>query len=204
MTRARPHTPLQHLLFALSGATGGFGQSVRRKILRRLGPYSLADFNERVAQLRAGDICLDLGANMGVFTEILAATGAEVHAFEPDPHCFASLQKRFAGRANVHLHNQAVADVAGSFVLHRMKDFDTEPDMRSQSSSIAISDTSQYDESNSVVVETLAFADVVRAFGRPVALVKMDIEGAEFAILDQILAGRPSRSGDPARQSHVC
>lgn len=36
------------------------------------------------AMLRPGDLALDLGANMGVVTDILARTGADVVAFEPD------------------------------------------------------------------------------------------------------------------------
>lgn len=183
------------LLLALSGHNWSVGRSARRKLARRMKQDSLADFHARLAQLKPGDVCLDLGANMGTYTEKLAATGAEVHAYEPDPYCFAALQTRFAGRPNVHLHNQAVSGSAGSFVLRRAKGFDQDPDMLSQSSSIAIRDDKLFDESNSVIVETVAFADVVKGLQRPVALVKMDIEGAEFSILDTILAdeaaGRP-------------
>jgi FkbM family methyltransferase len=125
---------------------------------------------------------------MGVYTEKLAATGAEVHAYEPDPHCFAALQTRFADRANVHLHNQAVSGEAGQFILRRTRDFAQNPDLRSQSSSIAVNDPLQYDPQTGFKVETLAFVDVVSHFARPIALIKMDIEGAEFSILTQLFA----------------
>lgn len=203
MTDTRPHGLRQNLLFALSDRSDRFGRSARKKLLREIGPFSLADFNARVARLSPGDICLDLGANMGIFTEQLAATGAEVHAYEPDPHCFAALEKRFAGRANVHLHPQAVAGEAGSFLLRRTRDFLLEPDRQSTSSSIAIATPQIYDDKNTVQVETLAFRDVVKAFGRPIALVKMDIEGAEFPILDQILADHARGSALPIRALFV-
>lgn len=158
--------------------------------LMRHGPASLLDFDRRVAALGPGDVCLDLGANLGVYTEKLAATGAEVHAFEPDPHCFAQLTQRFAGRINVHLHPQAVAAEAGRFLLRRTKLFLDNPDLQSTSSSIAVNTPAIYDEENAVTVETLAFHDVVRGLSRPVALVKMDIEGAEFGILDRLQGDR--------------
>lgn len=159
-------------------------------LLDRNGPASLAEFDRRVRRLNAGDVCLDLGANMGIYTEMLAETGAEVHAYEPDPHCFAVLERRFAGRDNVHLHPQAVAAEPGQFLLRRTRAFLTDPDAQSTSSSIAVASRAIYDDENAVLVETLAFEDVVRGLGRPVALVKMDIEGAEFAILDRILSDR--------------
>ena len=121
-------------------------------------------------------------------TERLAATGAEVHAYEPDPHCVAALNRRFAGRNNVHLHPQAVSEKAGEFLLRRTKDFDLAPDLHSQSSSIAINSPRFYDDENGVIVETLAFGAVIAGFDRPVTLIKMDIEGAEFSILEHILA----------------
>ena len=188
MISTRPSTPLEKALYALSGIQGRFGGSVRRKLRRRIAKRSMANFNARVAQLKPGDVCLDLGANMGEFTQQFAVTGAEVQAYEPDPHCFAILQTRFAGQANVHLHNQAVSGAAGNFLLRRARDFASSPNQKSQSSSIAIKDATIFDSENSVMVETVAFGDVVRGLGRPVALVKMDIEGAEFSILDTILA----------------
>lgn len=185
----RPANPFHRVLYEMSGIGGPIGHSVRRKLLRRVSKISVADFDARMARLGPGDICLDLGANLGIVTERLAATGAEVHAFEPDPHCVTALQTRFADRPNVHLHPHAVSGKAGEDMLRRTKDFAKSPDRHSQSSSIAIATPRYYDDANAVMVRTLAFADVIHGFGRPVALVKMDIEGAEFSILDHILAG---------------
>lgn len=188
MTGYRPANPFHRVLYELSGISGPIGHSVRRKLLRRVSKVSVADFNARVARLGPGDICLDLGANLGVVTERLAATGAEVHAYEPDPHCVVALLGRFKGHANVHVHPMAVSGAPGEFLLRRMKEFDQSPDRHSQSSSIAINSARHSGDTNAVMVQTLAFADVVLAFGRKVALVKMDIEGSEFSILDHILS----------------
>ena len=187
MSVAHLSTPLQKLLYSLSGLEGRLGSSARRKLRRRMAWPSMKNFLDHVARLGTEDIVIDLGANMGIFTDILAATGAEVHAYEPDPHCFEVLLRRFEGAENVHLHNQAVSGEAGTFVLQRTKGFAESPDIKSQSSSIAITNETIFDTENGILVETVAFKDVVRNLGRPVALVKMDIEGAEFSILDRIL-----------------
>lgn len=178
---------LRQLLLWLSQFEGRVGASAARKVRRRGAKASLHDFDRRLAKLTASDICIDLGANMGVYTEKFALTGAEVHAYEPDPHCFAALQKRFADRSNVHLHNAAVSATGGVATLRRTLNFAQSPDAESQSSSIARKDPKTYD-TDGVVVEMRAFADVVNAFDRPIAIVKMDIEGSEFEILDEILA----------------
>ena len=180
----------------MSGIGGRIGRLVRRNLLRRFSTQSMADFDARVARLAPGDICLDLGANLGTVTERFAATGAEVHAYEPDPHCVEVLTRRFAGQTNVHLHAKAVSGTAGQHLLRRTKDFDLAPDQHSQSSSIAINVPRYYDDKNAVMVETVAFGDVIAGFGRPVSLIKMDIEGAEFSILDHILAGHAA-GADP-------
>ncbi|MBA4324247.1 MAG: hypothetical protein C0426_04110 [Rhodobacter sp.] len=182
----RVHPLFHRLLFWLYRFDGPIGASAGRKLRRRRMKVSVADFDRQLAAVTESDICLDLGANMGVVTEKLAATGATVHAYEPDPHCFAALQARFAGKKNVHLHNVAVAREAGWATLRRTLNFDEAPDLFSQGSSITVQDPATY-QADGIRVQTLAFIDVVNGFDHPVAIVKMDIEGAEFDILEHIL-----------------
>ncbi len=47
-------------------------------------------FAQVLADTHAGDLCIDLGANIGEITCRLAATGSDVISFEPDPGAFAS------------------------------------------------------------------------------------------------------------------
>lgn len=59
---------------------------------------------------------LDVGANVGLWSEALLASvpGAEVFAFEPSYAAFQQLTNRFQGRDNVHLVNAAVGRASGA------------------------------------------------------------------------------------------
>ena len=80
-----------------------------------------------LSMLKPEDLVLDCGANVGEITEILAKTGAQVHAFEPDPFCFGKLTKRFKGVDNVTLHNVAVGTTDGVIQLMRADNFAENP-----------------------------------------------------------------------------
>ena len=138
------------------------------------------------AMLKPGDLALDLGANMGVVTEKLAATGADVIAYEPDPFAFATLQAKFAGQAHVTLVNAAVGVGSGTVRLMRADNFEANPVGASVKSTI-LDGGRRIDAENAVEVPLLDFPSIIRdltgARGE-VAFVKMDIEGAELDILE--------------------
>lgn len=187
MTRTAPfvfraETPLLRLLVAAQSWPGYFGRSARRKLLRRYGRYSIQAFDGFLGRIGPGDAVLDLGANAGVFTTKLAATGAMVHAYEPDPEAFARLSQAVAGLANVRLYNAAVAARAGSLRLSRKKL------AAGGHQTVASSIVFDNGGGDGIDVEVVSFYDALARCGQRVALVKMDIEGAEFDILEQVFA----------------
>lgn len=184
----RPESSREAFLIWLSRFENRIGRKARRWLMRVNGPRAVADFEARLPAIGAGDICLDLGANVGLFTAEMAKRGCEVHAYEPDPMAFEELVKNVGHLPNVTLHNQAVAATAGTFRLRRSRHFAERPLASTTMSSIVLSNPRRYQEGESVEVTVLAFRDVIAGFGRPVALVKMDIEGAEFDILRQVFA----------------
>ena len=142
------------------------------------------------AILRPGDIVMDLGANLGDVTAPLAETGARVVAYEPDPWTFQQLQERFADLPNVEPVNAAVGATAGSVKLMRADNFADNPKGASVKATIVAGGRS-IDDTASVEVPLLAFRDEVArltAHGGDIAFCKMDIEGAELDILEQVVA----------------
>ena len=140
------------------------------------------------AMLKPGDLAVDCGANMGVVTQRLAATGADVVAFEPDPFAFKTLEQKFANLPNVTLFNAAVGVGSGTVRLMRADNFGENPEGASVKSTI-LDGGRRIDAENAVEVPLIDFpswvADQVKARGE-VAFIKMDIEGAELDILEKM------------------
>jgi FkbM family methyltransferase len=154
---------------------------------RRARAALQAEFRAAVAALGPGDLAIDLGANLGDVSAVLAATGAEVIAFEPDPYAFGRLAERLGKLANVRLMNAAAGDRAGVMPLYRHRGFDRAPDRRSLASSL-LADHADVGKAPAAQVEVHDFAAFVAGLGRDVALVKIDIEGAEVALMEALLA----------------
>ena len=140
------------------------------------------------AMLKPGDLVIDLGANVGDVAAPLAATGATVECFEPDPYAFAQLEKRFADTPNVTLHNAAAGISDGTVQLRRVADFDEKPRGASVKSTILEGGRGVSDDTGDMVeVALVDFPAYLRkrlAGAGEIALLKMDIEGAELDILE--------------------
>ena len=140
------------------------------------------------AMLRPGDLVMDCGANMGVVTDVLARTGADVIAFEPDPWAFAKLTERFSDQGNVTLINAAVGVGTGTVRLMRAANFGDNPTGASVKSTI-LDGGRQIDATNAVDVPLIDFPGFLaeKLVGRAeIAFIKMDIEGAELDILERM------------------
>lgn len=80
------------------------------------GPYE----NESV-QINKGDIVIDAGANMGIFSLLAAKKGAKVYSFEPQPYFYSILCKNIALN---YLNNKieplcyAISDRRGEFTMY--------------------------------------------------------------------------------------
>jgi FkbM family methyltransferase len=160
----------------------------KRSSKRRDQKYRLQReaFDRVVAAMTAQDVAIDCGANVGLFTVPMAETGAEVHAFEPNPDAFQELERVTKGYANVTLHQAAVTAEPGPVDLYLHKRADDDPVFWSKSSSL-LADKSNVREDQSVRVEGIQLGRFIQDLGRPVKLLKMDIEGAEVDVLNQLL-----------------
>jgi len=68
--------------------------------------------------LTSGDLCFDVGSNLGNRLEVFRSLGCRVIAIEPQSTCFAQLQSRFASDSHVTLLRTALGATEGELELH--------------------------------------------------------------------------------------
>ncbi|MFV1979841.1 MAG: FkbM family methyltransferase [Rhodothermia bacterium] len=127
--------------------------------------------------VRPGELVLDIGAHAGyytlLFSRLVGASGA-VFSFEPDPINFAVLRHNLRGSEtkNVGTFNLAVSDRCGPVCFHR---------------SAGSGNHSLFPYTEPVEITTVESTTIdafLAARARPeVALIKLDIEGAEILAL---------------------
>jgi FkbM family methyltransferase len=172
--------------------------SLRKRMKQLLGNVVYRFNPGRVSQVRdvaipafhdlgPGDLAIDCGANRGLIARILGANGAEVHAFEPNPDAYAALVDAVRDLPNVHCHNAAVLDRPGRMTLFLHLNYDRNPERFSEGSTL-IAEKRNVDESRGVEVEVVDLVQFVLDLGRPVQLLKVDIEGAEYDLLEGMIA----------------
>lgn len=185
----RPTDLTERLFAAGQGLPGGLGWICYRKLKRRYADRSIEVFGRMLDALGPGDIAIDLGANVGEVTLQLAATGATVHAFEPDPETFEHLTAATAGRDNVILHNAAVGGRDGTVTLYRPPSWQDEAQRRSASkaNTIVANDRSAGFDAGAEV-PLVDFARFLNELPKAASLIKVDIEGAEWDMLDAVEA----------------
>jgi FkbM family methyltransferase len=129
--------------------------------------------------VRNGWTVIDLGAHRGTFSVRAALSGpeTEVYAVEPSPRNLEWLRKNIEINelANVHVHEAAVAHSSGRAVLHL--------NLAESGRTSLLIDSG---DDNDVLVETLLLDELLRTIGRPVDLLKIDIEGAEHQVLASV------------------
>jgi len=137
-------------------------------------------FGELFSHLvRPGDRCVDVGANVGVHTvrlARLAGADGEVIAIEPDPDLVlrGSRNMSLNAVANVRVVNAAAGERAGRMRLYRPSPLDTNRARASLMHHPYLT--------GAVTTVPVVTVDSVCA-GAPVALIKIDVEGHEAAVV---------------------
>lgn len=142
--------------------------------------------------LPPGAVFLDVGAHVGQYTLVASqqvGAAGQVHSFEPDPETFRWLagNVRLNRLRNVRVNQAALSDESGKKRFY----FATPRDIGSNSLSRPLNDSGR---SCDVVCTTMD--EYVAANGiERVDLIKVDIEGAEYAMLvgAQHLLSRPNK-----------
>ncbi|MFP7673522.1 FkbM family methyltransferase [Marivita sp. S0852] len=185
MARADRNTPLRRAKYGLmQHLPGALGLKYRRKLRKLYAPAAEAAFRDALAQT-AGTVCIDLGANIGQHTRTMAATAKRVYAFEPDPWTARQLREALADLDNVDVIEAAAGTETGTFPLYRTASFDSDPVEQSQSSSL-MSEKRNVDTTAAIDVTVLDFPVFLEQLDTKIGVIKMDIEGAEVALLETL------------------
>jgi FkbM family methyltransferase len=128
------------------------------------------------AVTRADAVLVDVGAWIGPLSLYASPLVARVIAIEPDPVAHRELAANIAANvANVEIWNAAVDRQRGELKLYAPKGFGN-------------SETTSSGEGEAIVVKTVTFEDIDAAIGAAPAVLKIDIEGHEYRILEEALA----------------
>jgi FkbM family methyltransferase len=143
-------------------------------------------YNRMFRHLNAESIAIDCGANMGKITLKMAQRGARVYAFEPNPHAYKFLTQQVEGYQNVTCFNKAVWIEEGKMNLYFHQEASDDGLFWSFGSSL-LAGKRNVDENRYVEVEAVDLAAFIDALDAPVALLKIDVEGAECEILEKLI-----------------
>jgi FkbM family methyltransferase len=110
-----------------------------------------------------------------------------VYSFEPNPWCYRILNKRFAHLGNVKVHNVGLMDRRCSLTLRTPLAHDEYDDLDTTVASTVVTTPSDDQPMRSAEVECIDLAEFIDELGEPVTLLKMDIEGAEIAVLNHLI-----------------
>lgn len=157
------------------------------------GGFEAAEIAFIRARLKPGDIVLDVGANAGLYAVIAArmvGDAGHVFAFEPDVTALQLLRRNLEanGLRNVTVIDAATSNTSGQAAFAVADDI--------AMGSLAAIDRADQHVERWETVRTVRLDDVVAERGiGPVALIKMDVEGAEKLALEGATAllsgGRP-------------
>lgn len=148
--------------------------------------YTYLSDLEAFCQLQPGSLCIDCGANVGDVTQLMLFHKCKVVAFEPCSAAFAVLSDRFAGIEDVRCIHKGVFDENTQLPLYSPKGVE-EDELRSSVSSTLYADKTDTDNDRYELIDLVDIKNVIDELEMPVALMKIDIEGAEYRVLNRLL-----------------
>ena len=120
------------------------------------------------ALVKPGDLCFDIGANVGQTIEALRYCGAKVVALEPNPRCLPALEHQFGRDRDVRIVAKAVGAFSGTAELH----------FSGTAATASLRSDWNRNDDQVLTTEVVTLEQLISTYGRP-AMLKVDVEGFE-------------------------
>lgn len=143
----------------------------------KLIPQRLAFYKQFIKE---GDLCFDVGANIGNRTEVFLGLGAKVVAIEPQAECAQLLKLRFGNKIN--LIRMALGEREGDGVIYISETSEISSLSKGWIDSVSKSrfKNKQWNTEKRVMMSTLN--KIIELYGLP-KFCKIDVEGYEEEVL---------------------
>ncbi len=136
--------------------------------------------------LKHEHLIIDCGANVGSISRRLLRASPTLIAFEPHPAAFKVLKERIGHLPNVLCLREGVGARDGSFQLFMHRD-GGEDDLQGSKSSSLFPTKANVSSGRSVEVRIRRLSSFIASLKRRVRLLKLDVEGAEVEILNDLI-----------------
>jgi FkbM family methyltransferase len=148
----------------------------RRKLIRFYSQF-----------VSSGDLCFDIGANIGNRTEVFLELGATVVVVEPQDNCMRKLIKKYVNNKNVFLVHKALGreEGIGNLILsnsHTVSSMSEEWIDSVRKSDMFFTSTSAFQWNRNVTVQVTTLDKLIEEYGNP-AICKIDVEGFEYQVI---------------------
>lgn len=173
---------VHHILALFPGRTG---MRYKKKLTRAKIIGADERFSAAIRNCKS-HLAIDLGANQGKYTKVLAENFERVIAFEPNPDAFALLEKNLSHYDNVELHQQAVGTKSGTATMFLRDEYESDPASYSEGTTI-FETKENCTLGKSISVKMIDFIHLIEEMNQEIGIIKMDIEGAEVPLLETLL-----------------
>ena len=133
--------------------------------------------------IESGDLCFDIGANVGNYTKVLINSGASVVAVEPQEDCATYIENKIRSE-NLYIEKVAISNTREELELNICNH--NEVSTLSTEFMTYYKRYSYLDWDSTVVVRCITLDDLILKYGMP-RYCKIDVEGYEYKVLSLYL-----------------
>lgn len=133
--------------------------------------------------IKEGDLCFDIGGNIGDFSQTFVDCGANVVCLEPQKYCFSFLKKRFRNTKNVVLIKKGVGSKEGEIELFLTSSHTIASMSPEWINKVKVSGRfAEFAWTKSETVKITTLDSLIAKYGKP-KFCKIDVEGYEYEVI---------------------